>query len=242
MFAPIIIGMTGGSEGEGDAVSAALRAIFDLLDQRYPGTPKILLTALATGVDILAVEDVIARKGWEVVSPLALPLELHLREHDEPAAKKLRALIDAESPRRKVRVFTLDPLRHKIEPRPLTAAELTQATGTINPHRADHHEQAALFIAQRCAILIAVARAGDSPERVSAARIVQYRLDGSRDPAALGIVGRSRVLLDLPLLDAPSVGPVWLVDPRTADLPRAQPGKGPFVAGLPQDENIPPAG
>src|SRR4051812_47772230 len=116
MFVPIIIGMTGGSEREGDAVSAALRAIFDLLDERYPGTPKILLTALSTGADILAAEDVVARKEWEVLSPLALPPELHLREHDDPAAMKLRALIDAASPRKKVRLFMLDPLRHKIEP------------------------------------------------------------------------------------------------------------------------------
>ena len=55
-LAPLLIGVTGKLDlkGADAAVRAALDAAFERLDARCPGTPKVLVSALARGADTVA--------------------------------------------------------------------------------------------------------------------------------------------------------------------------------------------
>jgi hypothetical protein len=100
VFAPLIIGITGKRdlEGKDEAVRAALSAAFDCLDRSFPTTPKILLSALAEGADMLAAEEALRRADrkresdrpacpWQVVALLPLPLKLYLQDTLAPSAE-----------------------------------------------------------------------------------------------------------------------------------------------------------
>src|SRR5262249_15226486 len=81
-----------------------------------------------------------------------------------------------------------------------------------NPDRDDHYEQAGIYIAERCALLIAVMPANEEPGRVGGtARIVDYRLRGA-DAIAQRIIDHSQVLRQRDTLDSPQTRPVWLID------------------------------
>jgi hypothetical protein len=229
-LAPIVIGITGERElnGKHAAVNAALKRMFDCLDERYPTSPKILLTALAEGTDTLAAEQILDRQGWEIVAPLPMPLDLYIQGFDDRAASKLRALIEQAGSRKKLRMFTLDPLTGAAERQPLLSA-------------ADHYQQARLFIAERCAILIAVVRVDEKTDRIGdTARIARYRLDGNLDDAARSIVQRSSILLEPAPLDAPMTGPAWLVDLATVNGRQERTGDAEFTPLLPADDDTLP--
>ena len=239
-FAPIIIGISGASdlEGEDAAVRASLEAMFDRLDEKYPSSPKMLLTMLATGADILGAEDVVNREGWEVVAVLPLPLDVYLTGFDQCAATKLRNFVEEASSRKKLRLFTLDPLRPKAGSRQAISSEPGHSPETIEQNLIEHREQAGLFIAERSAVLIAVMRADQKADRIGApGRVVQYRLNGHLDSAARDVVQRSDVLVEPAPLDVPPVGPVWLVD--LASVRVQLKGRTPFKLLFPAGQKIP---
>jgi hypothetical protein len=241
-FAPIIIGISGASdlEGEEAAVRASLKATFDRLDGKYPSSPKMLLTMLANGADILGAEDVVNREGWEVVVALPLPLDVYLTGFDQCAATKLRTFVHEASSRKKLRLFTLDPLRPKAGTRQAISSEPGHSAETIEQDRIEHREQAGLFIAERSAILIAVMRADQKDDRVgTTGRVVQYRLNGHLDSAARHIVQRSDVLVEPAPLDAPPVGPVWLVDLASVRLQGELKSRASFKSLFPVGQKFP---
>jgi hypothetical protein len=238
-LAPIIIGMMGiGSlEGEDGAAGDSLKAVFDYLDDNYPSSPKILLTMLATPADILGTNEVLDRDAWEIVVPLPLPLAVHSADFDDGAAARLRGLIGEASNRKKLRLFTLDALRPGAVLPPVGASP-SDSPEPGSPDRSAHHEQAGLFIAGHCAILIAVVRSGQNADRAGAiGRIIQYRLTGELDSEARDIVRRSRVLLEPAPLDVPPAGPVWLIDP--AARPRGDLKSGAVFKALLPSEDVP---
>jgi hypothetical protein len=240
-LAPIIIGISGASdlEGENAAVRASLKAIFDRLDGKYPSSPKMLLTMLADGTEFLGAEDVVNRQGWEVVVALPLPLDVYLTGFDQSAATKLRNFVEEAGSGKKLRLFTLDPLRPSAESRHATSAESGHPPKTIEQDRLEHREQAGLFIAERCAILIAVMRTDQKDDRIgSTGRVVQYRLDGHLDNAARHIVQCSDVLIEPAPLDAPPVGPVWLVDLASVRLQGGLKGRTPFKLLFPAGQKF----
>jgi hypothetical protein len=239
-FAPIIVGISGASdlEGEDAAVRASLEAMFDRLDRKYPSSPKLLLTMLATGADILGAEDVVNREGWEVVAVLPLPLDVYLTGFNQRAATKLRNFVQESSGRKKLRFFTLDPLRPKAGYRQAISSEPGHSPETIEQNLIEHREQAGLFIAERSAVLIAVMRADQKDDRIGTpGRVVQYRLNGHLDSAARHVVQRSDVLVEPAPLDAPPVGPVWLVD--LASVRVRLKGRAPFKLLFPPGQKIP---
>ena len=239
-FAPIIIGISGASdlEGEDAAVRASLEAMFDRLDEKYPSSPKMLLTMLATGADILGAEDVVNREGWEVVAVLPLPLDVYLTGFDQSAATKLRNFIEEASGRKTLRLFTLDPLRPKAGSRQAISSGPGHSPETIEQNLIEHREQAGLFIAARSAVLIAVMRADQKADRIGApGRVVQYRLNGHLDSAARDVVQRSDVLVEPAPLDVPPVGPVWLVDLESVRVQLK--GRTPFKLLFPAGQKIP---
>ncbi len=242
-LAPIVIGITGERELDGKhaSVSGALKGIFDCLDERYPISPKILLTRLAQGADALGAEGVLERKGWEIVASLPLPLELYVQDFDERAEQQLRSLIEEANSRKRLRMFTLDPLRRGAERPPITPSEFAHTSEMASSERADHYEQAGLFIAERCAILIAVVRAGERPDRIGdIGRLVRHRLRGDLDDAARIIVQRSRVLLEPAPLDEPLASPVWLVDLSTVDREQKRTTQAGLTPLFPAEDNSAP--
>src|ERR1700722_10520892 len=239
-FAPIIIGISGASdlEGEDAAVRASLEAMFDRLDEKYPSSPKLLLTMLATAADILGAEDVVNREGWEVVAALPLPLDVYLTGFNQSAATKLRNFVQEASGRKKLRLFTLDPLRPKAGSRQAISSEPGHSPETIEQNLIEHREQAGLFIAERSAVLIAVMRADHKDDRIGTpGRVVQYRLNGHLDSAARHVVQRSDILVEPAPLDVPPVGPVWLVD--LASVRVQLKGRAPFKLLFPPGQKIP---
>jgi hypothetical protein len=195
IFAPLIIGITGKRElnGKHDEVRAALRAAFAQLDRSYPHTPKILLTALADGADMIAAEEALrlmetprnpGAQGctWQVVARLPLCLDLYLQDFDAAGQQRLRDLCA------KIPTQELPPLRrlqpdHPPEPgTPFDRAELVRANG--NPNRTDHYEQVGLFIAGKCGLLIAVMDRDEQP-----AGIGKRSLDSRAPPEAAGTGG-----------------------------------------------------
>jgi hypothetical protein len=207
-LAPIVVGITGKRDllGKDEAVRRALRAVFDLLDRRLPASRKILLTGLAAGSDTIAAEEALGRRGWRVIAVLPLDPELYAQDFDDDGASLYKALGDPRISRRQ-----LQPLQDR-DGKPFTRAALSRAAGQSNPERTDHYEQAGLFIAERCAALIAVMPAEEQPGRVGgSARIVEFRLAGP-DRRAAEIIARSSELRPPVVLDAPQTGPVWLVD------------------------------
>ncbi|MCC6775464.1 MAG: hypothetical protein IT537_02340 [Hyphomicrobiales bacterium] len=220
---PFIVGITGKRDllGKDQSVRGALGACFALLDDALPATRKILMTGLAAGTDTLAAEIALAR-GWKVIAVLPFALDEFARDFDADGARRLRALADPghgllQDPA-KGRVIVLPPLLDPSTGGAAEAAALVQADGQSNPIRNDHSEQIGHFIAERCALLIAVMSAGETPDRVGGtARVVQYRLRGPFDPIAERIAAQSQVLRQPMDLDTPQGGPVWLVDLATVE-------------------------
>jgi len=209
-LAPLLVGITGKLDlkGADAAVRAALDAAFERLDKRCPGTPKVLLSALARGADTVAAEVALARPGWRVVAPLPFSAALYLEDFDEAGAATLNGLLADP----KVRSFVVDPMHKPARGATYSEAELSRTHGDGAP-RTDHYEQAGLFIAERAAILIAVMDAAEPPGRVGgSARIVHHRLTGDLDADAARVVAGSVVLQDPPRLVDRQTGPVWVVD------------------------------
>jgi hypothetical protein len=227
VFAPLIIGITGkrNLDGKDAAVRAALREAFALLDRHFANTPKIVLSALAQGADLIAAEEAVrhgdeqrGRNGcsWQVVTPLPLPLTLYLEDFDEHHAKRVCDL------RRRIKIRVLPPLYRPVpgspfaRGQPFARAELhRQERG--NPARSAHYEQVGLHIADQCGLLIAVMPRDEQPEKTGGtARIVHYRVRAVPDAQSRDIRRRSQVLAPLPL-DRPQPGPAWIIDLASLD-------------------------
>jgi hypothetical protein len=223
VYAPLIIGITGKRDlqGKDAAVARAFRELFELLDEKFSNTPKILLSALAQGADTIAAEEALAhaerqrtagRPGcaWQVVAVLPMPIEQYAEDFDAAGATKLRELCA------RVRTEVLDPLhrpapgsRFALGP-PFAWSELARANG--NPDRSAHYEQVGLQISDQCGLLVAVMPRGEQPDKIGGtARIVDYRLTAEPDPARRDIARRSQVLAPLPL-DRSQPGPAWVID------------------------------
>jgi hypothetical protein len=224
VFAPLIVGITGKRElnGKDDAVRAALRTAFELLDKHFKHTPKILLSALAQGTDLIAAEEAVKYAdeqraknppgcSWQVVAPLPMPLRLYLEDFDKAHRQRICDL------RRRIKVRALPPLRRPVPGSPFDLGEPftrdalhRQQDG--NPRRTDHYEQVGLYISDQCGLLIAVMPGDEEPDKIGGtARIVYYRLRLLFDAACRDIRRRSQVLAPLPL-DRPQLGPVWVID------------------------------
>jgi hypothetical protein len=228
IFAPLIVGITGKRElnGKHDEVRSALREAFAYLDRCYRHTPKILLTALADGADMIAAKEALRLTSaprnpgvpgctWRVVAMLPLCLDLYLQDFDAAGQQRLRDLCA------RIPGNVLPPLRRP-QPglpfapgTPFDCAELVRANG--NPNRTDHYEQVGLFIAAKCGLLIAVMDGDEQPAGIGGtARIVDYRVAATLDARRHDILRRSQVLAPL-TLDGPQPGPAWVIDLRKLD-------------------------
>lgn len=218
---PFFVGVTGKRDlmGQDAQIRAAFQTAFDLIDQRLPRTPKVLLSSLAVGADSIAAEAALARAGWTVIAPLPFRREIYEADFEEPDdLARLRALL--EHPR--LRVLELSPLRHPGSEVPY-APEEVRRTSPSSPARTLHYEQAGLYILERCGVLIAVVDPDEAAGRVGGTgRILQSRLCGL-DDTALKIRRDSVELLQEGGLADPRGGPVWRIT-----LGREPAGPGPL--------------
>ncbi len=213
---PILIGITGKRDlrGKEDAVRAALAACFELIDGHLPDSKKALLTGLASGADMVAAEEA-RKRHWSVFPTLPLPYDLYVEDFTEADdARRLQAFASDDTP-------ALEPLIDPETGEPFPSAALHRVTDTPNEARTDHYEQAGIYIAERCALLIAVMPADEQAYLVGGtARIVDFRLRGD-DETSRRIIEHSQVLRRR--LDSPQTGPVWLIDLNTVDRTRSDP-------------------
>ena len=63
---PILVGLSGKRDlgGQDAAAAAALDTAFDRIDAAFPHAPKVLVTGLAAGADMLATEIALRRRAW----------------------------------------------------------------------------------------------------------------------------------------------------------------------------------
>jgi hypothetical protein len=216
-LAPVIVGITGKRDlaGKDEAVRASVRACFELLEAALPGSRKILLSGLAAGADTIAA-DVARELGWKVIAVLPFGLDEFAADFDAEGTKRLYAYADPKTGSLRNdagRVITLPPLIDPKTDQPFDTATLARREGTTNSSRSDHYEQVGQFIAERCAVLLAVMPAGEEPGRTGGtARVAEFRLRGMFDATTERIVEASQVLHKPVELDSPQVGPAWLID------------------------------
>lgn len=213
---PILVGITGklNFEDGGKGVRAALQDCFALLDDRFRDSPKTLMTGLAIGADMIAAEVALER-GWAIVGVLPFRLDEYLKNYSDDAAGKLRDLLARD----RVTTIVLDPLRDPATGAPSTIDALQPGPDcSSNPLRSRHYEQAGFFIAERCALLIAVMPVDEPPTKVGGtSRVVHFRLEGAfEDADAKLTVKASKHLRSVSIFDEPLSGPVWLIEPGSA--------------------------
>jgi hypothetical protein len=232
----VVVGITGKRDikGKDEVVREALRQALGELDARFPNTPKILLSALAEGADTIAAEEALARSGWQVVAPIPLRLDLYLQDFAAPAADNLGKLLEHPN----VDMLELDPLVDPTTGKAFELSELSRRPDGSNEGRSLHYEQVGLFIAQNCALMLAVMPADERPGRVGGtARVVDYRLRGKPDRDARSVLEHSNVLRKPILLDQANTGPVWLIDLDAEDSKQA--GLSRWIKVLLPDSEIP---
>lgn len=207
-FAPLIVGVTGkrnlaGREAE---TASTFARLFAELDRRLPHTPKLLLSSLAEGADTVAAEAALKRPDWSVLAPLPFEMAVYEDDFSGEALARLRGL--AAHP--KVMVRPLTALRRARGERRYTPSELMRAEGQ-HPYRTLHYEQAGLFIAERCALMIGVVDPARLSDKVGGADRILSHLRSRPDALAREVRERSAVLLDQAWLEQGMAPPVWTI-------------------------------
>jgi hypothetical protein len=191
---PIIAGVTGHRDLRPEdvpALTTAVRSIFEQFRAKYPSTPLVLLTALASGADQVAAR-VAKSMGIAYRVPLPLPEAEYRKDFEGAGAADFDEL--------------------------LAAAEESYFVGFVGDNdagnvgdadrRARQYAESGAYIARISHVLIALWNGKPTDAIGGTARVVQYRLDGAPEPyrAPIG------------LLDAPNTGPVYqVVTPRKSD-------------------------
>lgn len=234
---PVFIGITGKrrlseapdrAEAVERSVRARLASVFDHIERLLPHTPKILLTGLAAGADLLAAQEVLKagplgklRSNWLVVA--ALPFDEALFREDFTPEEWTAYEEVARDPR--TRRWVLPELATSTG-QAARATHLMRASATEEDKelRRRHYEQVGLWIADTANVLVAVMPAGEQPEKVGGtARIVAHRRGDPLDATAAEVLAVSSVLSARNELQRPASGFVWLIDPareeKTGTLP-----------------------
>ncbi|MCZ8148166.1 MAG: hypothetical protein O9325_10005 [Roseomonas sp.] len=195
---PILVGVTGKRDlaGRDEAVRRALTALFDALERAFPASPKVLVTGLAEGSDMLATEVALARPHWRVAGLLAFA---------EPDF--IARFTGGDAARATFTRVTAHPRLRKITLAPLADSQ------PAGPSRGDSYEQLGLWLARNTAILIGVMPADEAEDRLGGtARVLGHRCRGTVDEPAMAVQHRSlEVAAPLPL-DPPEPQPACILD------------------------------
>ena len=202
---PILVGLSGKRDlrGQEIALRSSLTAAFAALDAAFPHAPKVLVTGLAEGADMLASKLALDRLGWHVFGLLPLPIQDYAATMtDDAARERLQTLLG--NPR--VCHRTLAPLA-----RPAAGAWPKEIAGCSDTSL--HYEQLGLWLAEHTAVLLTVLPADELANRPGGtARVLQRRLCGAPDAVGRAVIDLSTELACRPILDPPHPRPVWRID------------------------------
>ena len=226
---PILIGLSGKRDLHGRTVeigTTLLRA-FDRLDHSFPHAPKVLVTGLAEGADMLASQLALNRPSWRVFGLLPM------RERDYAVT------ISSDAARNTLKELLGHPrVRHR-ELEPLALPSPASRAGEISgcSDTSLHYEQLGLWLAEHAAILFAVLPADEAAAKPGGtARVVQHRLQGAPDAIGRAVIDLSAELAHRPVLDPPDPRPIWRIDltapPVNGALPSAIIDPGHELTGL----------
>jgi cell division protein FtsL len=241
---PLLIGISGKRKfDEKDAtrdemisrrVEAEIESVFSKFDDLFPHTPKILLTGVAFGADLIAAKLALCRGDhWAVGAILPFERSIFLEDFDPPAGQQQTADWETRFSEHKrtfeqLIVETNSRLIIRELPKLETgngAATEAQLSRTRDPARYDktlrrnHYEQVGQYIAEAATVMIAVMGSNETAEMNEAnggtARIVACRRAGRPDRAGTQVAQASSVLRN-EWSDAvlPPAGFVWLIDPK----------------------------
>ncbi|MFZ4406564.1 MAG: hypothetical protein ACOYOH_04445 [Paracraurococcus sp.] len=194
---PILVGLSGKRDlgGQDAAAAAALDAAFDRIDAAFPHAPKVLVTGLAAGADMLATEIALRRRAWRGFALLPFAREAYAGTIRDAGGDDPMAQFDALLLHPKLRYGELPALP---------------------PSDAGHgpaYEQLGLWLATNCAILLAVMPGTEEPGLAGGtARVVAHRLRGEADAAAAAVIATSLELAQPPGLKPPEPQGLCLVD------------------------------
>lgn len=204
---PILVGLSGKRDlgGREEDVRRALGRAIDAIDEAFPDTPKVLVSGLAEGADMLATEVALQRRSWRAMALLPMPLDDYRGTLGSDAA---RARFDGLMEHRKVRLRALASLKPGV-PRP---------PGSHGPE----YEQLGLWLAENSAILLAVMRGDEKPDRLGGtARVVAARLRGEPDAQAAEVMAHSTEVAEPLPMQPREPEPVLLLD--LSDTPGGEP-------------------
>ena len=224
---PILVGITGKRDlkGQNDAIRRRLRETLDILDREVPEAPKVLLSGMAIGADMVAAELALARDDWLVAAVLPFALEAYLCDFNDAERVALTTLLAHP----KVKTCVLPPLRNPETGALATAAELVVRDEAGSRLRALHYEQLGIYLAQAATLLIALLPEDEQPAKQGGtARVVAYRLDGRPDRVAQRVMRRSSAVAAPLPLDTTPLGPVWQID-EPSETPRPHRSHLPFM-------------
>lgn len=231
---PILIGITGKRDlkHQDEAVRRRLRDTFALLDREAPRAPKVLLSGMAEGADLIAADLALARRNWLVAAVLPFAKEAYLDDFTEESRRTLETLL--ADPR--VKTCVLPPLTNPTTGAATTVADLSPAGDAGSGRRAAHYEQLGLWLAHNATLLVAVLPEDEQPDKEGGtARVVAYRLSGQPDAVARAVIRGSSALAPPLPLDSGSLGSVWQIDePSAQPAPRAS--RHPFSIRLHRGE------
>ena len=245
---PLFIGVTGKRKFDKDdadndrkiahCVAQKFAAIFRRLDRDYPNTPKIVLTGLAFGTDLIAAQVAfdIGSPDWAVAAVLPFDRALFEQDFVAPAdetgkgwparyiehACGFRGMADLADPRRDPhpRVIVRELPKLMIRGTAASAEQLSRDSGRYDAAlRRNHYEQVGQFIAETATVLIGVMPADEKPTTDQAdggtARILACRRAGRPDALGQEVASRSAILRAAwPELVHPPGGYVWLIEPK----------------------------
>ena len=199
---------------------------FAKLDAEFPNAPKVLVTGLAEGADILAAEVAVVRSTWRVVGLLPMPLETYeATMTDDAARQRLRAFL--ELPR--VNQRPLLPLHLKHTPEVIAGLSKSSL----------HYEQLALWLLEHCDVLMVVLPSDEQADRLGGtARVLLHAGAGKPDSSARAVIAASAELALHPVLEPPNPRPVWRIDLTS----RPHHGRLHSVIVLPDGKTVAPLG
>jgi hypothetical protein len=162
---PLVVGVTSHRDiapEDIESVREAVRAFFRQLQEHIPGTPLLVLSALAEGGDQLVAEEALAI-GAKLVAPLPLPPDLYVDDFDDVG---VRALF--ESLRKRAEVVLLPRLME-------TPRHVVGAPGAARDRQ---YAKAGVYIASHCHVLLALWDGNEANGIGGTAQIVHYHLTG----------------------------------------------------------------
>ena len=167
VLAPLVIGITGHRdirEQDREALKGAIKKILIDLENQYPSTPLVLLSALAEGADRLAADVALSKdiKG-ELFVPLPMPQAAYEQDFERDSLDKFRNLLSQAKCS-----FAL----------PFVGKNNEASISGKNPQRDLQYESVGKYIVEKSQILIALWDGVDTGLVGGTAAVVRFQKEG----------------------------------------------------------------